>query len=136
MRPVDKKYPVTLAYGVKRSRYKSGKHNGTDFGCPTGTPVYAAVGGKVTSANWGSAFGKHVVIDNDRFADGTAGLWAGYMHLSKVLVKPGQTVVKGQLIGLSGHSGNVTGDHLHFEIQKTLRWNPYGSVNPQKWINA
>lgn len=136
MRPVESKFKVTLAYGVKSSLYKSGMHKGVDFGCPVGTPVYATWDGTVTAYKWGSAFGTHLVIDHDKLPDGSAGLWMGYMHLSKVKVKPGQRVKAGQIIGYSGATGHVTGAHLHVEVQKGPSWNAYRSVNPQKWIDA
>lgn len=136
MRPVEKKFKITLGYGVKSKLYKSGMHKGVDFGVPVGTPVVATVSGTVTSLHWGSAFGNHIVVDNNAFADGTPGLWMGYMHLSKIKVKPGQKVKAGQIIGYSGASGHVTGPHLHIEVQKQSSWNPYRSVNPQKWIDA
>lgn len=136
MRPIADKYKVTQGYGVKSSRYKSGMHKGVDYGAPVGTPVVACVSGVVTSLNWGGAFGTHVIVDNDNLADGTAGLWIGYMHLSKVKVKAGQKVKKGQIIGWSGATGHVSGAHLHVEVQKAAHWNAYGSVNPEKWLKA
>ena len=136
MRPVDKKFKVTQPYGAGSNLYKSGMHKGVDFGCPVGTPVVACADGVVTSYHWGQAFGNHVVIDHVKFADGTPGLWAGYMHLSKVKVKAGQKVKKGQIIGWSGATGHVTGPHLHLEVQKSFTWNALRSVNPQKWIEA
>lgn len=136
MRPVDSKFKKTLTYGTKTRLGIGGFHKGDDFGCPAGTPVVAMVAGTVTGQSWGPAFGVHVVIDNDRFRDGSAGLWAGYAHLSKVKVKPGQRVKKGQIVGWSGASGHVTGPHLHVEIQKLLQWNAYRSVNPKKWEEA
>jgi murein DD-endopeptidase MepM/ murein hydrolase activator NlpD len=136
MRPVDKKFKVSLPYGIKSKLYKSGAHKGVDFAAPVGTPVVACNDGVVTSFTWGPAFGKHIIVDHVEFADGTSGLWAGYMHLSKVKVKAGQKVKKGQIIGWVGQSGNVTGPHLHLEVQKKEKWNATNSVNPQKWINC
>ena len=136
MRPVDKKFKVTQGYGKKSKLYPSRMHKGVDFGVPTGTPVVACNDGVVTAYHWGQAFGSHVVIDHARFRDGTAGLWMGYMHLSKIKVKPGQKVKKGQIIGWSGNTGHTSGPHLHIEVQKLPVWNAYRSVNPQKWIDA
>ena len=136
MKPVDAKFKITQGYGVKSSLYPSGMHKGVDFGVPVGTPIYACNDGMVTSLHWGQAFGNHIVIDHDHFADGTPGLWMGYMHLSKIKVLAGQRVKKGQLIGWSGATGHVTGPHLHVEVQKNTSWNAYGSVNPQKWLDV
>lgn len=138
MRPVGDQFPVTNSYGnrPKGIKYAAGKHIGVDYGCPIGTPVFAMWNGKVTSFNWGVAFGRQVIIDHNRLPNGQAGLWAGYMHLSKVVVKPGQVVARGQIIGYSGNTGKVSGPHLHVEVQKTPQWNAFRSVNPQAWINA
>ena len=135
MRPVDKKFPVSFGYGIKSKLYRSGMHKGVDFACPVGTPVVAMKDGIVSSSHWGPSFGNHVIIANTKFADGSAGLWAGYMHLSAIKVKPGQRVKRGEVIGLSGVSGNVTGPHLHVEVQKKERWNATNSVDPKRWIN-
>ena len=99
MKPI-KDGVVTFPYGA---RYKNGRlHKGIDYRAATGTPVLASVGGTVVHAGrhiyksgWGFAFGIHVIVDNQRFPDGSAGLWAGYCHLSRVNVKVGQKVTKG-----------------------------------------
>jgi murein DD-endopeptidase MepM/ murein hydrolase activator NlpD len=136
MRPVDAKFKVTQIYGNKSKLYPSKFHKGVDYGCPIGTPVVACVDGVVVGNSWGSAFGNHIIIANNKFADGSAGLWTGYAHLSKINVKAGQKIKRGQIIGLSGATGHVTGPHLHVEVQKQERWNALGSVNPIKWISA
>jgi murein DD-endopeptidase MepM/ murein hydrolase activator NlpD len=140
MRPV-KKGPVSFPYGAK---YRSGRiHKGIDYGVPTGTPVYAAVGGVVVHAGkhvyksgWGWAFGTHVIVDNVRFPDGSSGLWAGYCHLSQVKVRVGQRIKKGDVVGLSGNTGVSTAPHLHFEILSQRTWSPVKHRNPDKWIKA
>jgi murein DD-endopeptidase MepM/ murein hydrolase activator NlpD len=137
VRPVENKFKVTQGYAAKSKLYPLGMHKGVDFGCPVGTPVHAMNDGIVTSFNWGAAFGHHIILDHIQFPDGTPGLWAGYMHLSVVNVKPGQRVKRGQIIGLSGKSGHVTGPHLHVEVQKNNgHWNALKSVNPKKWIDC
>ena len=132
---------VTLPYGVKYSRFK-GVHKGIDYQAHN-SEVRATTAGTVIHAGthkfgtgWGSAFGIHIVIDNVRFIDASPGLWSGYCHLSKVLVKPGQKVKKGDVIGISGNTGRSTGEHLHYEVQKRARWSRTGHVNPQKWVSA
>jgi murein DD-endopeptidase MepM/ murein hydrolase activator NlpD len=139
---------ITFPYGAKYSgaNAKKGRHKGDDFAAKTGTPVYAAVSGIVQHAGtngvgptrgWGSAYGVQIIIANDKFADGSKGYYAGYMHLSKVKVKRGQRVKKGQLIGYTGNTGSSTGPHLHFEIQKARFWAGWlGSVSPSKWLKA
>jgi murein DD-endopeptidase MepM/ murein hydrolase activator NlpD len=140
MKPI-KNGKVTFPYGAK---YRSGGiHKGIDYRAAIGTPVYAAVSGVVVHAGkhqykkgWGRAFGVHVILDNVRFPDGSAGLWAGYCHLSKVHVKVGQRVKKGDMIGLSGNTGRSTAPHLHFQILAQRTWNPIKHRNPDKWIKA
>lgn len=140
MKPI-KSGIVTFPYGAK---YKSGKrHKGIDYRAKVGTPVVAAVGGVVVHAGrhiykkgWGLAFGIHVIVDNVRFPNGAAGLWSGYCHLSKVSVKVGQVVGKGEQLGLSGNTGRSTAPHLHFQILAQRTWNPTKARNPKKWIEA
>jgi murein DD-endopeptidase MepM/ murein hydrolase activator NlpD len=137
---------IDFSYGAKYSTY-SGTHKGVDFFVPIGTPVYAAVGGVVVHAGsnltggfsgrgWGLPYGVQVIVQNVNFKDGSPGLWAGYMHLSKVVVKPGQKIKKGQLLGYSGNTGRTKGPHLHFEIQKSRYWSSTGHLNPRKWLLA
>lgn len=85
-------------------------HKGVDWSCPTGTAVKASCGGKVVSAGWSSGYGNTVLI---RHPDGKQ---TRYGHLSKLLVSAGQSVDQGQIVALSGNTGNSTGPHLHFEI--------------------
>jgi murein DD-endopeptidase MepM/ murein hydrolase activator NlpD len=140
MKPI-KSGIVSFPYGAK---YKTGGiHKGIDYAATINTPVVAAVPGVVVHAGkhiykkgWGWAFGLHVIIDNDRFPDGSAGLWAGYCHLNGVNVSVGQRVRQGQLVGTSGNTGRSTGPHLHFQILASRTWNPTKHRNPQKWIDA
>jgi murein DD-endopeptidase MepM/ murein hydrolase activator NlpD len=140
MKPI-KSGIVSFPYGAK---YKTGGiHKGIDYRASIGTPVVAAVPGVVVHAGkhiykkgWGWSFGIHVIVDNDKFKDGTAGLWAGYCHLNGVNVSVGQRVVAGQLLGTSGNTGRSTGPHLHFEIQTGRTWSPVKHRNPSKWIKA
>ena len=97
----------------KRARPTKGAstyHKGVDWATPVGTTVLASSAGTVTRAGWGSGYGYCVYIQHP---DGRS---TRYGHLSKVLVKAGQTVSQGQKIALSGNTGVSTGPHLHFEI--------------------
>lgn len=85
-------------------------HKGVDWATPVGTAVMASCGGTVARAGWGSGYGYVVYINHPD------GRQTRYGHLSKVLVKQGQTVSQGQKIALSGNTGRSTGPHLHFEI--------------------
>lgn len=85
-------------------------HPGIDIANDVGTPEVAADSGKVTWAGWGD-YGIYVELDHGN------GFQTIYAHMSKVLVSVGQTVTKGQLLGLMGATGRATGPHLHFEIR-------------------
>ncbi len=102
----------------------STNHKGIDWAVPIGTTVVASNAGTVTKAGWASGYGYAVYI---RHADGRE---TRYAHLSKVLVKVGQTVSQGQRIALSGNSGRSTGPHLHFEIRINGT-----AVNPLKHLS-
>lgn len=92
------------------TRGASTYHKGIDWSVPSGTSVFASSGGTVAKAGWASGYGYVVFINH---ADGRQ---TRYGHLSKVLVKSGQSVAQGDKIALSGNSGISTGPHLHFEI--------------------
>lgn len=109
-------YPVSgrisSSFGKRKAPKKGAStyHKGIDFAVPTGTAVMASCGGTVVRAGWGSGYGYCVYIEHP---DGRV---TRYGHLSKVLVKAGQSVSQGQKIALSGNTGVSTGPHLHFEI--------------------
>ena len=86
-------------------------HEGLDFPAATGTPIYAAAGGIVSFAEQTSDYGKLVKIDHG------FGLETRYAHSSKLLVKVGERVEKGQEIAEVGSTGRSTGPHLHYEIR-------------------
>ncbi len=122
-------YPVwgriSSGFGRRKApkRGASTFHKGVDFAVPIGTAVMASCGGTVTRAGWGSGYGYCVYIQHP---DGRS---TRYGHLSKVLVKAGQTVSQGQKIALSGNTGVSTGPHLHFEILIGG-----GQINPLKYL--
>lgn len=102
----------TSGFG-KRARPTKGAstyHKGVDWAVPTGTAVFASCGGTVAKAGWGSGYGYVVYINHED------GRQTRYAHLSKVLVKAGQTVKQGERIALSGNTGVSSGPHVHFEI--------------------
>ncbi len=102
----------------------STNHKGVDWAVPTGTTVVASNAGTVSFAGWASGYGYAVYINH---ADGRQ---TRYGHLSKVLVKSGQTVSQGQKIALSGNTGRSTGPHLHFEIRINGT-----AVNPLEYLD-
>ena len=90
-------------------------HTGTDIACAEGTPILAAADGVVTVANgldsWGGSYGYYILIDHG------GGLETLYAHCSSICVTIGQQVQAGQVIGCVGHTGRVTGNHLHLEVR-------------------
>jgi murein DD-endopeptidase MepM/ murein hydrolase activator NlpD len=90
-------------------------HQGTDLAAPEGTPVVAAFSGRVEIAGWLGGYGLIVVISHGDTHE------TRYAHLSEVLVKPGQEIKQGNVIGLVGSTGMATGPHLHFEIWQKMR---------------
>ena len=104
-----------------------GGHSGTDFKAPVGTPVYSGFKGKVVRKNWNTrANGYCVEIDHP-----DQGIKTLYLHLSRVLVKKGQTIKAGQKIAESGNTGRTFAPHLHYEIQHRKNrdriYNPFKS---------
>jgi len=85
-------------------------HAGLDFAAPVGTPILAAAGGVVSAAESNAAFGNMVTIDHGN------GLQTVYAHASKLDVRDGEIVRKGQQIARVGSTGRSTGSHLHFEV--------------------
>jgi len=94
-------------------------HQGVDFGAGSGEPIMAAGGGTVSFAGWHGGHGRYVMIRHNK------DLVTAYAHMSRIAVKPGQSVRQGQTIGNVGSSGMSTGPHLHYEVW--LRGKP---VNP------
>ncbi|MGD9154622.1 MAG: peptidoglycan DD-metalloendopeptidase family protein [Bacillota bacterium] len=104
---------------LKRRKY----HTGIDFAVPRGTPVKAADGGVVLVSGWRGGYGNFIAIDHGK------GISTCYGHNSRLLVRAGQRVKKGQKIALSGSTGLSTGPHLHFEVR--VNGNP---VNPLGYL--
>lgn len=86
------------------------KHNGVDYGAPTGTPVWSVAGGRVTFAGRKRGYGRYVCIRHEN------GYESRYGHLSRILVRKGQRVKQRQRIGLVGQTGLATGPHLDFQL--------------------
>jgi murein DD-endopeptidase MepM/ murein hydrolase activator NlpD len=101
--------------------YSASHHPAIDIGAPTGTPVVAAVNGKVIWAGWktsGGGLGGGIEV---WIASGTR-MYTTYNHLSAEFVRVGQVVTAGQRIGSVGMTGNATGPHLHFEVWACFPW--------------
>jgi murein DD-endopeptidase MepM/ murein hydrolase activator NlpD len=130
---------VSTPYNRKCCRTEGGKktphywtehrHKGVDYAVPVGTPVHAMVDGTVVNANWGKSYGTQIVAQ-------VQGGFVIYAHLSKSLVKPGDKITKGQLIGKSGKSGNISGPHLHVEYRDNIRWSTGKDLDPKGILAA
>ena len=119
--PVKSAFRFTSGYGMRWGRM----HKGTDFAASHGTPIYATADGVIYSAGWGQGYGKLVKIQH------AFGIETRYAHMSKILVKPGQRVSRGQQIGAMGSTGRSTGTHLHYEVRVGGN-----AVNPMIYIKA
>jgi murein DD-endopeptidase MepM/ murein hydrolase activator NlpD len=109
--PLEGEYEISSSFGYRRNpfgRFTNEYHNGVDFACDYGTPVRATAAGTVTYSGWDSVYGRKVEIDHG------SGIITFYGHNSKLVVKNGDTVQKGDLIAYSGNSGRSTGSHLHY----------------------
>lgn len=101
----------------------STNHKGVDFAASTGTPIYAAASGTVTSAGYSGKAGNLIIINHGN------GLLTYYMHCNTIFVSAGQKVSKGQNIGQVGTTGNSTGPHLHFQVMSNGT-----PVNPMNYL--
>ncbi|MGL6312349.1 peptidoglycan DD-metalloendopeptidase family protein [Vibrio sp. WXL103] len=112
-KPMDGNYRLSSHFNPNRKHPVTGRvspHNGTDWATPTGTPIVSTGDGVVAMTRNHPYAGKYVVIQH-----GTT-YKTRYLHLSKILVKQGQAVKRGQRIGLAGATGRVTGPHIHYEL--------------------
>ena len=106
-------YPVSSSFNPNRRHPIIGRftpHNGTDLAAPMGTSVMATGDGVVTRVAYQKYAGKYLDIDN------VGPYTTRFLHLSKILVKKGEHVQRGQIIALSGNTGRTTGPHLHYEL--------------------
>jgi len=109
-RPVE--VPVGSGFGFRSDPFtgRGALHTGLDFPSPVGTEIHAAAGGVVRTAEMHPEYGLMLEIDHGN------GLMTRYGHTSKILVKPGDLVTRGQVVADVGSTGRSTGPHLHFEV--------------------
>jgi murein DD-endopeptidase MepM/ murein hydrolase activator NlpD len=100
-----------------------GYHTGFDICNAEGTPIQATADGEVVQAGWMDRYGNGVVLEH------TSTIETLYAHMSKVRVKTGQKVSRGDILGYMGRTGNATGVHLHYEVRINGR-----PVNPQPYL--
>ena len=131
--PAEAAAPPQQGANAKMAPVKPGKfritqrfhagHNGIDLAAPAGTPIRANANGRVIKVRkWAYSYGKHVVIQH-------RGRQTLSAHMSRIHVREGQRVRGGQMIGRVGSTGNSTGPHLHFVVEKGGR-----AVNPAPYI--
>lgn len=125
-------YPVDGAYNSSSFGWRldpftghNAFHEGLDFTAETGRPIYASADGIVTTAEQQPDYGRIIKIDHG------AGIETRYAHTSKILVKVGDRVLRGQKIALVGSTGRSTGSHLHFEVR--LNGEP---LDPRKYLQV
>lgn len=123
--PVDAAFNSS-SYGWRIDPFNGSKafHEGLDFTANSGTAIRAAADGIVSTAERTPDYGNIVKIDHG------SGLETRYAHASKLLVKPGERVIKGQIVAQVGSTGRSTGPHLHYEIR--LNGN---ALDPRKYLN-
>ena len=123
--PIKAKYRISSKFGQRSDPFsgKSTYHKGLDYACPTGTGIYASMGGTVKYVGESWLYGKHVIIDHGN------GYQTLYAHMSKITATKNTHVTQGTRIGDVGSTGYSTGPHLHFTVYKN--GNP---VNPASVI--
>jgi murein DD-endopeptidase MepM/ murein hydrolase activator NlpD len=117
-----------LSSSFARSRlhpvlHTSRRHEGIDVMAPMGSPIEAPAAGIVRETGWKAGYGLTVILDHGY------GIRTLFAHTSKILVKPGQRLVRGQRLALVGNSGLATGPHLHYEVHVNGR-----AVDPMKYV--
>jgi murein DD-endopeptidase MepM/ murein hydrolase activator NlpD len=105
---------ITSPYGFRKSPFTGVRqfHSGLDIGSPAGTPIRAAMSGRVSAVGWDDTFGNYVVVSHH------SGYRTLYAHMSVIRVKSGAYVGTGERIGDVGSTGLSTGPHLHFTVYK------------------
>jgi hypothetical protein len=137
LRPVDIRFPITQHFSENPQYYEqTNGHNGIDYALPERTPVMAAADGVVsraeldtaTAANSEVGYGYHIRLGHPN------GSMTIYGHLVKdgILVRTGQNVKMGELIGHSGNTGRSSGPHLHFELRTGVALTT--SIDPEPLI--
>ena len=109
--------------GHRITQYYSWRHTAIDIANHVGTPLYAADDGTVIFAGWSNGYGNNVVIDHG------GGMKTRYAHASRLFVKVGQSVDRGEEIAAMGSTGWSTGPHIHFEVMiNNVKYNPLNYV--------
>ncbi len=112
--PITASWRLSSKFGPRKDPFTgvASNHTGIDMACAQGTPIRAAMSGKVVYVGWSNIFGNYVIINHGN------GYQSLYGHMQKTLVKNGQSVDQSTRIGLVGSTGYSTGPHLHFTVYK------------------
>jgi murein DD-endopeptidase MepM/ murein hydrolase activator NlpD len=105
---------ITSLFGNRKDPFfgRLALHTGVDFRFAPGEKVTATAPGKVISAGWAGGYGNMVEVDHGN------GISTRYGHMTEILVKVGDTVKTGGIVGLAGSTGRSTGTHLHYEVRE------------------
>ena len=127
-KPVKSNVAFSSGFGVRSDPFHAGAamHPGIDLSGAYGTPIYATADGTVLRAGWNSGgYGNLVEVDHGR------GITTRYGHMSAILVRAGDHVTRGQLVGRLGSTGRSPGNHLHYEVRIDGR-----AVNPIPFMKS
>ncbi|MFF2091704.1 M23 family metallopeptidase [Paenibacillus sp. NPDC058174] len=119
-------HQMTSGFGYRKDPFtgKATFHAGIDIAGQIGDPVFSAASGIVEESGYSSSEGNHIVIDHGN------GLRSVYMHLKQIEAREGDTIVRGEKIGLLGSTGRSSGPHLHFQVMQRDE-----AVNPLNYLS-
>lgn len=126
-KPMSVAYRKTSGFGTRVDPFRGtlAYHSGVDLAGPVGTRIAATSDGKVNFTGYRGGYGNMIELGHD------FGFATRYGHLSKILVKEGQRVKKGDIIGVQGSTGRSTGNHLHYEVRQNGKL-----LNPSTFLKA
>ncbi len=118
---------ISSTFGVRKDPLLGtpALHSGMDFRAPMGSPARVTAPGTVVKAGWNGGYGRMVEVEH------AGGFTTRYGHLSKILVKEGQTLAAGDIVGKVGSSGRSTGPHLHYEVRRKG-----DAIDPVRFLKA
>ena len=118
---------ISSTFGVRKDPLLGtpALHSGMDFRAPMGSPARVTAPGTVVKAGWNGGYGRMVEVEH------AGGFTTRYGHLSKILVKEGQTLAAGDIVGKVGSSGRSTGPHLHYEVRRNG-----DAIDPVRFLKA
>jgi len=125
IKPISDSYRLSSKFGNRfhPTLFRWRFHGGVDMACPKGTAIHVPADGVVVKSGWNNAYGNYIKVKHSN------GFETVYGHLSRIKIKKGQKVFKGEIIGEVGSTGLSTGPHLHYEILKNNK-----RVNPERFF--